>query len=81
MFIEDFIALKKNPPIPSGMPLDVEYTIRQHPWVATKREVFQRRAGVVFIGTQSEAMEYIKQARTKQAIKTAERGLNPFFTR
>jgi len=82
MFIEDFIAeSKKKNPKPVGMALDVEFTIRQHPWVPGKREVFQTRVGVVFIGSPFECVEYIKQVRVRRALRVAERGMNPFFTR
>jgi hypothetical protein len=78
MYIEDYIELKRNPPKREGAPLDVEYTVLSR---GNKAEVFQRKVGTVFIGPESECRQYISQQRTKQAIKKAERGMNPFFTR
>lgn len=78
MFIEDFIALKKNPPKIEGRVLDVEYTTMP---LGDRFRVNQKRVGTVFVGSQSECADYIKQSRTKQAIRTSEKGLNPFFSR
>jgi hypothetical protein len=80
MFIEELIASKKDTPKQVGMTLDVEFTIRQHSGY-NKREVFQTRTGVVFIGAPLECVEYIKQVRVRRALRTAERGLNPLLTR
>ena len=80
MFIEDFITRPKNPK-PVGLTLDVEFSIRKYQRVPEKREVFQTRTGVVFIGSPLECVEYIKQVRVRRALRTAERGLNPFITK
>jgi hypothetical protein len=81
MYIEEYLALKKNPPKQEGLPLEpLEYTIKPR-FQSGKVEVRQHKVGCVFVGLLEEARSYISQQRTKQAIRTAERGLNPFFTR
>ena len=83
MFIEDYIKQRKDAPMIAGDPLEQEYRLQG--WMAEGREmkvsVVHIKAGTVFVGSRAEAKEYITQQRTRQAIKTAERGVNPFFTR
>jgi hypothetical protein len=46
-----------------------------------RSEVHHITAGCCFIGTKSNCNTYIQQQRAKQAIRKAERGMNPCFTR
>ncbi len=81
MFIEDFIKAKKvGPATIAGDPLDVEYIISTKEG-HEKCFVRHNKAGVVFIGLEAECILYVRQQRVKQAIRTAERGMNPFITR
>ena len=87
MYIEDYIALRQNPPKSEGLTLETEFTLR--PKAGTRKvQVFHRLAGCVFIGSPFEASEYVRQYRAKRAIKHEaaspvpyRQGQNPEFTR
>jgi hypothetical protein len=71
MYIEDCF---KPQPKPEGLALDIEFSVRkiQLAGHGERHAVYQRRVGTVFVGSEAEAREYVKQARAKQAVKRAE---------
>jgi hypothetical protein len=83
-FLEEFIADRNNPVVKAGLNLELEYTIKDREPMAdgtAKSEVRHSKAGCVCVGTHAECVSYIRQQRSKQAVKAAERGTNPFFTK
>ncbi len=52
---------------------ELEFEIR--PLGTTKRAVYQRRVGCVYIGLVTDCETYVRQARAKAAVKAAEKAL------
>ena len=77
-FLEEYIKSQREPK-PQAVETFVYTTkIRGD---GPKHELHHLRAGCVFIGSKDECSKYVAQQRAKQAIRAAERGMNPSFTR
>lgn len=78
-FLEDFV---KDKSIREGsLGVALEYEIKP---LLNSRYAVYHKAGCVFIGSNNEAREYVKQQRSRQAVKMADQiiqGTNPFFRR